>query len=201
MGHLLGGAAGSLLLVLAACSGSDSDEASADPAENGSAQVATSSAKAVDPCGLVSAAEVTAVLGEQVLAARPNGTSCVYETADAQASSVTIEVKQGGAAAEMETMRRTAGVLRDMGGAAAQQGGAGQDLNAMLSDSGDQPKIGEDALFSANQLLSVRKGDTYISVQPPIMRSRMAGGNPLLSEDDKKQMAIAIAEKAVSRLP
>jgi len=29
----------------------------------------------------------------------------------------------------------------------------------------------------------------------------MAAGNPMLSADDKKKMAIAVAEKAVARLP
>jgi hypothetical protein len=38
-------------------------------------------------------------------------------------------------------------------------------------------------------------------VQPPIMRSRMSSGNPMLSSDDRKKMALAVAEKALTRLP
>lgn len=155
-----------------------------------------------DPCSLVSAAEVGEIIGDKIVATKPADGSCTYETEDAQASSVTIELNQTDAAGQMEIARSAAGVLSDMGQEAAKEGGqAGQDVNAMLSDSGDRPKVGDEAFFGPNQQLSVRKGNSYLAVQPPIMRSRMAAGNPMLSSDDKKKMALAIAEKAVGRLP
>jgi hypothetical protein len=195
------GTAGALALALGACGGGDSEESSANVSGGGDAAAAgEASAAKVDPCSLVTNAEVAEAIGEEVVAAKADGASCTYETADAQASSVTVEVKQGGAEAEMDVQRKTAELLSGMGKAVAKQGGAGEDVNQMLQASGDQPKIGDDALFGPNQMLSVRKGDTYIAVQPPMMRSRMSGGNPLLSKDDKRKMAVAIAEKAVGRV-
>jgi hypothetical protein len=192
---------GPMLLTLSACDtgGTASNSAGGSPQQQQSAQA---SAQSTDPCSLVSAEEVAQIVGEKIVAAKPAEGSCTYETEDAQASSVTIELNQTDAASQMDIARRTAGVLKDMGAEAAEQGGAaGQDVNAMLSESGDSPKIGDEAFFGANHELSVRKGNSYIAVSPPMMRSRLAGGNPLLSGEDKKKMATAIAEKAVARLP
>lgn len=189
-----------LALAASAC-GSRGDDQSNASASSGQGQGSATAAQRTDPCSLVTAEELGEVVGDKIVAAKPGEGSCTYETADAQASSVTVELDQSDAAGQMDIARRTAGALKDMGAEAAKDGAAGQDVNAMLSESGDTPKIGDEAFFGANQQLSVRKGNSYIAVQPPMMRSRMAGGNPLLSSDDKKRMALAIAEKAVSRLP
>lgn len=184
-----------MALALAGCgSQSGGDNASA-PAEG------TATAASTDPCGLVTNEEVATIIGEPITGTEKGEGSCTWQTADAQASTVTIELNQSDAAGEMATARQAAGILKDMGGAVADQGGAGADVNTALSDSGDTPKIGDEAFFGPNQQLSVRKGNSYIAVSPPMMRSRMSAGNPMLSGDDKKKMAIAIAEKAVARLP
>ena len=190
----------SAALVLTACGSAGDDNAAASAPEQASAR--GESAAATDPCSLVTAEEVGEAIGDKIVAAKPGEGSCTYETTDAQASSVTVELNQSDAAGQMDVAKRTAGFLKGMGAEAAREGGAaGQDVNAMLSDSGDTPKVGDEAFFGPNSQLSVRKGNSYIAVQPPIMRSRMAGGSPLLSSDDKKKMALAIAEKAVARLP
>ena len=188
---------GVMALALAAC-GSNGDAGNeADAARN----AATAAAKPIDPCSLVTAEEVGAIVGDKIVTAKPAEGRCTYETADAQASSVTVEVDQKDAANHMRVERDTAKVLGKMGEAAAGEGAAGQDVNAMLSDSSDAPGIGDEALFDINSRLSVRKGIVYVAVEPPMMRSRMAGGSPLLSAADKRKMALAIAEKALSRLP
>ena len=71
----------------------------------------------------------------------------------------------------------------------------------MLSESSEAPGLGDEALFDINGRLSVRKGNVYLAVEPPMMRSRMAGGSPMLSTADRRKMALAIAEKALTRLP
>lgn len=185
-----------MALVLGGCGGSG--DASS---ENGAAPAATAAAKASDPCSLLTTAEVTAVIGEEIVAAQPGDGRCEYQTADAMASSVTIEVNQSDAAGEVQAARQAASALKDLGGAVAGEGGAGADTNAMLSETGDAPKLGDEAFFGPNQQLSVRKGGSYIAVRPPMMRSRMAAGNPMLSAEDKRKMAVAIAEKALARLP
>ena len=189
-----------LMALAAAGCGSSSESSNNEAASTASATGAA--APQADPCSLVTPDEMGEIIGDKIVAAKPSDGSCTYETQDAQASSVTIELNQTDAAGQMDIAKRTAGVLKGMGGAAAKEGGAaGQDVNAMLSDSGDTPKVGDEAFFGANNQLSVRKGSSYIAIDPPIMRSRMASGNPMLSSDDKKKMAIAIAEKAVGRLP
>ena len=193
-------AAGPLLSVmLAGCGGPDS--ASNAAIENQTTADIADATAGIDPCSLVTVEEVGAVIGDKIISKAASDARCEYQTADAQASSVTVEINQTDAAGEMETARKAAGVLKDVGSTAAEQGGAGADVNAALSESGDTPKIGDEAFFGPNQQLSVLKGKTYLAISPPMMRSRMAAGNPMLSADDKKKMAIAVAEKAVARLP
>ncbi|HVF37541.1 MAG TPA: hypothetical protein VNA29_06320 [Sphingomicrobium sp.] len=169
---------------------------------NGATAAGTNVAAAADPCTLVTAEEVGAILGDTIVATSPTDGGCTYETADAQASSVTIELDQADAKGAMDVARSAAGVLGEMGAEAAREGGAaGEEVNGMLSDSGDTARLGDEAFFGPNQQLSIRKGNSYIAIQPPMMKSRMAAGNPMLSAGDKKKLAIAIAEKAVARLP
>ena len=190
-------AGAALAMAMAACGGGPEVENGAESASNAD----TAAVAQIDPCSLVTADEVGAIVGDKIVATSPAEGRCTYETADAQASAVTIEVDQEDAKNHMQVERDTAKVLGRMGGAAAGEGPAGQDVNAMLNDSSDPPGIGDEALFDINSRLSVRKGSVYVAVEPPMMRSRMAGGSPLLSAADKRKMALAIAEKALSRLP
>lgn len=186
-------------ITLAGC-GSGGEEQSDSPGPTQTA--AASGAGAIDPCSLVTADEVGEAIGDKVVASNPGEGSCTYETVDAQASTVTIEVNQTDAAGQMDIARRTAGALQDIGAEAGREGGAaGRDVEAMLKDSGASPKLGDQAFFGPNAQLSVVKGKTYIAVSPPIMRSRMSGGNPMLSAADRKKIALSIAQKAVTRLP
>ena len=65
---------------------------------------------------------------------------------------------------------------------------------------GNAPGLGDEAFFGANQQLHVLKGDSYLAVSPPTMRSRMSGGNPLLPTEKKREIATAIAQKIASKL-
>jgi hypothetical protein len=195
--RIIGLGVGAMMAVaLAACGSSEPSNV----AEAGNS-AGTEAGAAIDPCSLVTADEVGAIVGDKIVATKPAEGRCTYETADAQAAAVIVEVDQKDAKNHMQVERDTAKVLGRMGGAAAGEGPAGQDVNAMLNDSTDAPGIGDEALFDINSRLSVRKGSVYVAVEPPMMRSRMAGGSPLLSAADKRKMALAIAEKALSRLP
>ncbi len=196
MGNYVRCATITMAVAVAACGSQSAEDNS-----GGTSSGAPSTQAASDPCSLVTTEEVGQIIGEPVTGTEKGDDSCTYQTADAGASSVTIELNQSEAAGEMQVAKQAAGMLKDIGGAVAEQGGAGADVNAALSESGDVPKIGDEAFFGPNQQLSVRKGSSYIAVSPPMMRSRMSAGNPLLSSEDKRKMAMAIAEKAVSRLP
>lgn len=170
-------------------------------AENAAVPAASAPAAAgADPCALVTKEEVAAAIGEAVVEAKAEGGTCSYETEDAMASSVTVEVTRTGGAGEMQAARDAAGVLGRIGGKMAEGKGAEAQAGEAMAEGGAAPGLGDQAFFGANQQLHVLKGDSYLAVSPPTMRSRMSGGSPLLTGDQKKAMARAIAEKALARL-
>jgi hypothetical protein len=187
-------------IALTGCGPGGEDQAN-PPAVSETAAPATQ-AGTIDPCSLLTAEEIGQVIGEKVVTTKPSEGICTYQTADAQASSVTIEVNQSDATGQMEFAKRTAGALEDIGAEAAAGGGAaGRDVGERLSRPGDLPRLGDQAFFGANTQLNVLKGNTYLAISPPIMRSRMAAGNPMLSASDRKKIAVAIAQVALARVP
>jgi hypothetical protein len=186
-----------LLFVLASC-GSQSNGESAQSNATDSTNVPT--ARAADPCSLVSSDEVAGVIGQKIVSARADGDSCNYESEDAMASSVTVTVKRHGAIEEMKTVRAAAKALGDVGGQLVGAEGAPGEVGNMLAGGGSPATVGDESLFDSNQQIHVRKGDAYVAVAPPMMRSRMAGGNPMLSAEQKRSMAVAIAQKALHKL-
>ena len=196
--HALPIFAGALALAVAGCGAESSNEASATNQE----EVASGAGPAVsaDPCSLISKEDIAAVTGEAVVETKVEGNTCRYETEDAMASSVQVDVKQSGGKAEMEIARTAAGALGSIGDQMKNSDGAEADTGALVSESASAPKIGDQAFFGANQQLHVLKGDSYFAVSPPQMRSRMSGGNPLLPVEKKREMAVAIAQKIVTKL-
>ena len=184
-----------LALALPSCgSGGEQAEAVGEPADDRAA------AAPADPCALLGKEEVAAVIGEPVVAASPGGEGCTYETEDAMASSVKVEVKRSGGAAEMQAAREATGVIDRMGAGLKEGGGAQADAGAALAGAGELKGLGDQAFFGANEQLHVLKKDAYFSVTPPAMRSRMSGGNPLLSAEKKREMARALAGKIAAKL-
>ncbi|HEX8573535.1 MAG TPA: hypothetical protein VF759_12375 [Allosphingosinicella sp.] len=180
--------------------GSDSGEANASDLQASANGGATAAATPADACALVTKAEVGEAIGEPVVEAKSDGAECSYETEDSMASSVKVEVARSGGGKEMQAARDAAGVLGRIGGAMADGKGAEAQAGEAMAESGAAPGLGDQAFFGANQQLHVLKGDSYIAISPPTMRSRMSGGSPLLSGEQKRAMARAIAEKALARL-
>ena len=188
-----------LLCVLAAAAqGCGSEPGGGNDAVPAASAPAPSAA--ADPCALVTKEEVAAAIGEAVVQAKSDGGACSYETEDAMASSVKVEVARTGGAGEMQAARQAAGVLGRIGGTMAEGKGAEAQAGEAMAEGGAAPGLGDQAFFGPNQQLHVLKGDSYLTVSPPTMRSRMSGGNPLLSADQRRAMARAIAEKALARL-
>ena len=181
-------------------SGSDGDNAAGLEASDRAGATASSAAAEADACALVTREEVAAAIGEAVVRAQSDGKACSYETEDAMASSVKVEVVRTGGAGEMQAAREAAGVLGRIGGKMAEGKGAEAQAGEAIAEGAAAPGLGDQAFFGANQQLHVLKGDSYLAVSPPTMRSRMSGGNPLLSDEQKRAMARAIAEKALARL-
>lgn len=184
-------------LLLAACGGEATNEAA--PQGNETAASAAQPASG-DPCALVSKEEVAAITGEKIVQTKAEGDTCRYETDDAMASSVQVDIKRSGGKEEMEIARSASGALGSIGEEMKNSGGAEGDTGEMLAKSAAAPKIGDQAFFGANEQLHVLKGDAYFSVLPPHMRSRMSAGNPMLSTEQKREIAARIAEKVASKL-
>ena len=185
-------------LTLAACGG-EATNGSAPVGEN-VAEAGTKPGAAADPCSFISKEEIAAVTGEAVVETKAEGDTCRYETDDAMASSVQVDIKPSGGKEEMEIARTASGTLGSIGDEMEKADGAEGDTGAILTESGAAPKIGDQAFFGANQQLHVLKGDSYFAVSPPQMRSRMSAGNPLLPAEKKREMAAAIAQKIVAKL-
>jgi hypothetical protein len=182
------------LLALTGC-GSKGEGGQSGSASNG----ATAAAAGIDPCSFVSSEDVATAIGEKVVAAKAEGDICTYESEDPQASSVKVQVKPSGAAEEMKTVRAASNAMGQMGAQMQGQEGAQGDVGNALA-AGGAASLGDESLFDPNQQLHVRKGDTYIAVAPPMLRSRMSGGNPLLSDEQKRGMASAIAQKMLAKV-
>jgi hypothetical protein len=196
--HRTGGLASiCLAALLAAGCGSDPQ---GDPAPRSDMAGSPVVSAAADPCSLLATDDVAAVIGEQVVGSEASGNRCTYQTEDAMASSVVIEVVASGGAQEMQEARAAAGVIDRVGSDLSDSGGAEGDLGAILTQNTSSPAIGEEAFFGANEQLHVLKGDVYFAVTPPPMRSRMAPGNPLLSTDQKREMASQLAQRIASSL-
>jgi hypothetical protein len=170
---------------------------------NGSTVSTEQASAAIDPCSLVTKEEVGKVIEEAVLETEARGDTCTYQTEDATASSVEIEVKRKDGAAKMQSARKAMKILGNMGeamksGDNGAVGGAGELLSE--EDSSAVSGIGDEAFFGTSQQLFVLKNNTYFTVRPPIMRSRTGSMNPLLKAEEKRAMAKLIAQKVAAKL-
>lgn len=184
-------------LFLAACGKPDTDTAPAAAAARSPAAAAT--AVLADVCTLVSKETVGTIIAQPIVNVVPGKGSCKYETDDAQASSVEIVVKREGAAGEMDTVRKAAGLLGSIG--AGMEGGKGAtgDVGKMAQGSGAVEGVGEQAFFDSNNTLHVLDKGSYVSIMPPMMKSRMGPGNPLLPAEERRAMAKALAGKVLGK--
>ena len=187
-----------LAITVAGCGGEPTNEASASGENAGEAAAGT--VASADPCSFISKEEVTAVLGETILETKSEDQTCRYETDD-PASAIQVDIKQSGGREEMGIARSASGALGSIGDDMKNAGGAEGDTGEILAEKAAAPKIGDQSFFGMNTQLHVLKGDTYFAVLPPIMRSRMsADGNPLLSSEKKREIAVAIAQKIVTKI-
>lgn len=189
-------AVSALLLALALAGCGENDPAAQRNGENQSGLASDGR----DVCSFLSKEEVAAATGEKIVNAKKDGDICTYESDDAMASSVQVEIKQSGGAEEMKVARTATGVLGDMGEGMKGAAGAEGDVGKAIAESGAAPGIGDEAFFGPNQQLHVLKGDAYFAVTPPTMRSRMSGGNPMLAPEAKREMASEIARQLIVKL-
>ncbi len=177
-------------LTLAGCSGDK-------PAGGTSATVAGA---VTDPCSLISESEVAAITTDAVGGTTRREQTCTYLSKPSDGAQVTVKAN---GKEEMATMRRVASLLGGIGASVADKGGAGADTAALLKeDNNAPPKLGDEAMWGPSSTLSVRKGDTFVEIAPPIIHDMATHkGMPIIDTAEKKRIAIAIAEKVLAKLP
>jgi len=136
-------------LALVGCNKAATGAAEASP--TGPAPHAARPGGKVDVTALLTREEVSAILGEPVTEVEVTGKqSATYKTAVLQLET-SVEVEQqrdvADAVESMEGARKATGVL----------GGKPEDV----------PGLGDEAIFGAMSVLYVRKGSTFINIQPP----------------------------------
>ncbi|AQR73558.1 DUF3558 domain-containing protein [Sphingomonas sp. LM7] len=185
-------------LALAGCGGRQT-------AENGETAVAGGGAAGgghdIDPCTLITPREMTAITTDKVTGTNRDGVSCTYRSEPNDG--VQITVRATGGAKAMEVVHRSAELLGGMGGTVADKGGAGADVAEMLKkDTGAVPALGDEAVWGPNDTLSVRKGDAFVEVTPPLMHDPANhSGYPLIRKEEKRAIAQAVAVKLIEKLP
>lgn len=180
------------IALLAACNPPDAPRNEAQPAT-------LAAGPKIDPCSLLTAAEVSEIIGDKIVATAGDDDSCRYSTDDSDG--VELEYHPTGGQRLIDVDRKAGAVLADMGQSVEREGGAGADVNNMVHDGGDRAELGDEALFGMGGQLSVRFGDAYLSITPPIVHSRLSHrGSPLIGKDEKREMAVALARQALTRL-
>jgi len=180
-------------LALTSCGGSGKTGGTGETA-------GISSGSLIDPCSVLSAAEISAITTDTVTRTSHDAATCTYHSDPDDGVQLTI-MKSGGAK-QMEVVHRAAGVLGGMGNAVANKGGAGADAaNLLKKDKTAPPSLGDEAAWGLNTVLSVRKGDMFVEVSPPIMHDpKTHPGYPLVKTDEKRAIAQKIAEKVLAKL-
>lgn len=185
------------VLMLSACGKKAEDSAAtgSDPAA-----VATAG-KTVDPCTILTTPEMAAITTDAVTATQPQDKgSCKYVSGQDDGTTVTIFASGG--KHQMEIAHKSAQLLGGMGQSLAAKGGAGADTAALLKPDGSAvPALGDEQMWEANSTLAVRKGDAYVEVSPPIMHDPANHpGYPIISEKDKRAIAVAVAQKILAKI-
>jgi hypothetical protein len=187
-------------VALASCSDHGPEKKGADTANVSKVFAsATTAVRNVDPCAYISVQEVSAITTDKVTSATASGASCTYHAAPDDGVEVTIHIGDG--VKRMQVTRASLGLLDKMGKAVGDKGGAGADTEALLQkDTHQTPGLGDEAVWGVNTTLSVRKGDVFVEVTPPIMHDPAThAGYPLVRREEKRKIAEQIAEKILAK--
>ncbi|OJT95055.1 MAG: hypothetical protein BGN82_09390 [Alphaproteobacteria bacterium 65-7] len=183
-------------ILLSGCDGEDRDR---QPA--GKAAASAGVARKVDPCAYITPGEVTAITTDAVIRATASGDTCVYEADPDDGVQVTIHAGDG--VKQMEVVRRSAKVMAGMGNAVSGKGRTGADVGAMLQeDKSVPPALGDEAMWGVNAILSVRKGDFFVAVTPPVMHDPLNHpGYPLIPRAERRRIALDVVRKILEKNP
>ena len=186
----------SALFLLAAC-GEGVGNASSGTT---TAASATKTDAEFDPCSLIGSDQIGAITTSKIARADRDGATCHYRSALDQAVQVTIY--RSGGAERMQTVHRASDLLGGMGQSVADEGGAGADVADLLKkDSSAKPKLGDEAVWGMNSTLSVRQGDAFVEVTPPLLHDPAThSGHPMIPTNEKRAIATKVATAVLAKL-
>jgi hypothetical protein len=187
-------------LMVAGCGGSAGNQTAASD-DGGETETASAGAAAIDPCGLISAEEMSVITTDKVTSTSRDDQTCTYHSNPDDG--VQLTVMASGGAKQMQVVHRTAEVLGGMGASVADKGGAGADVAVLTKkDKTAVPKLGDEAAWGMNTTLSVRKGDAFVEVVPPLMHDPAThSGYPLVGKEEKRAIAQKVVERVLAKLP
>jgi len=198
--HFRGVGAGATILAGILLSGCDDEDHGGQAAAKAKPSApAKAAARKVDPCAYTTPGEVTAITTDAVIRATASDDTCVYHADPDDGVQVTIHAGDG--VKQMEVVRRSAEVMARMGDAVRDKGRTGADVGAMLQkDKDPPPALGDEAMWGVNATLSVRKGDFFVAVTPPVMHDPLNHpGYPLVSRDDRRRIALEVVQKILEK--
>ena len=153
-----------------------------------------------DPCGFLTKAEMTEITSDVVTYTDGNDGTCTYHSDPKDGVQVTV-FRTGGAE-RMATARTSAKLLGGIGASVANQGGAGGDVGKLLKgETAAALALGDEAMWGLNGTLSVRKGDAFIEVSPPILHDTVTHGGPTpVTADEKRTIATTMVTKLLPKI-
>ena len=112
-----------------------------------------------------------------------------------------MSITPTGGADEMRSFQKANELLAGIGKSVSAQGDVGKDVqSAITAPNGGAPKLGDEAVWGANDVLGVRKGDLYVNITPPITHDPGHKGPLMISDTDKKEIAKNLAAAVLAKL-
>jgi hypothetical protein len=198
-----GGVALALIaLTLAGCGSKPAEQGDTNTtATNVTAPRAIASAP-FDPCSVLTSDEVAAVTGLKVTKTEVIDHDCHYEDDLNNSDGATIQIYRTGGKEQMEAIRKSNTLLGGIGAAVAGQSDVGKDVQASITAPAADaaPAIGDEAVWQPNDVLSVRKGDVFVTVSPPIAQPPAKHRGIMISDADKRTISQKLAEAVLAKL-
>jgi hypothetical protein len=200
---VIGSALSAMALTLAGCGSKPAASPTTNEAAASSNSPPARSAAGFDPCSLVTADKVTAIIADKITQTEVNDHSCEYHAGPTDEEGTQIMIFKTGGTAQMQDTRKANQLLAGIGGAVSLQGDVGKDVQASITP---PPKrgawtIGDETVWQPNGVLAVRKGELFVQVTPPIVRFGANGSIPtMISNKDKRAISQKLAEATLAEL-
>ncbi len=179
-----------MTLTVAGCGSQQAAQPNTNEASASRNTAPVTAAVSFDPCTVLGAEEVTAVIGDKITQTAKNDHSCEYHAGPNDTDGTQIMIYKTGGKEQMQDIRKADQLLSGIGGAVSKQGDVGKDVQASITPpaEGGAPTLGDEAVWEPNAVLAVRKGDLFVQVTPPIVRFGANGSFPKMHSDAEKRL-------------